>query len=113
MTTDVSKIAKVTGIPKKDVQAVKDFIFLEKHDLGKGKLEYFEPDYMMGESWRRLMNGNPEPHDILLLKHEIMEKELMASGMSQEEAHIKTSKKYNYDKEARKYHAEIKKHKKK
>lgn len=113
MSTDVAKIAQVTGIPEKDVQAIKNYIFMEKHDLGNGTLEYFAPDYMMAESWRRLSNGNPEPHDITLLKHEIMEKELMEKGMSQYEAHIKTSAKYDYDGEARRYYAEIKKHKKK
>ena len=40
-----------------------------------------------------------EKYDITLLKHEIMEKEHMKSGMAQEKAHIETSKVYNYSKE--------------
>lgn len=112
MTTDVSKIAKTTGIPKGKIQAVKDFIFNEKHDLGGSELEYFEPDYMMAESWQRLIEGKPEKHDITMINHEVMEKELMEQGMSQEEAHIKASKKYNYSKEAVEYYAKIKKYKK-
>jgi hypothetical protein len=80
--------------------------------LGGEKKEYFAPDYMMAESWQRLMSGKPEKHDITLLKHEIMEKKLMQSGMSQEMAHIETSKVYSYLKEAGEFYAKIKKYKK-
>lgn len=113
MKTDVARISRNTGISEKEVRSVKDFIFNEKHDLGGSELEYFEPDYMMAESWQRLIDGKPEHHDIILLQHEIMEKELMSKGMTQEEAHIEASKKYNYSKEAGKYYAKIEKHKKK
>ena len=112
MKTDVSKISASTGISKKDIQSVKDFIFNEKHDLGGEEPEYFEPDYMMAESWQRLIEGKPEQHDLTLLNHEIMEKELMSKGMTQEEAHIETSKKYNYSKEAGEFYAKIEKYKK-
>jgi len=112
MTTDVAKISKATGISEKEIQDIKNYIFLEKHDLGGEKKEYFAPDYMMAESWQRLMSGKPEKHDITLLKHEIMEKKLMQSGMSQEMAHIETSKVYNYSKEAGEFYAKIKKYKK-
>lgn len=112
MTTDVAKISKATGISEKEIQDIKNYIFLEKHDLGGEKKEYFAPDYMMAESWQRLISGKPEKHDITLLKHEIMEKKLMQSGMSQEMAHIETSKVYNYSKEAGEFYAKIKKYKK-
>lgn len=112
MTTDVAKISKATGISEKEIQDIKNYIFLEMHDLGGEKKEYFAPDYMMAESWQRLMSGKPEKHDITLLKHEIMEKKLMQSGMSQEMAHIETSKVYNYSKEAGEFYAKIKKYKK-
>lgn len=112
MKTDVAKIAKTTGMSTEEIQAVKDFIFLEKHDLGGKEKELFEPDYMMAQSWQRLIEGKPEKHDITMLKHEIMERELMAQGLSQEEAHIQTSKKYDYSKEAGEYYAKIEKYKK-
>lgn len=112
MKTDVAKIAKATGMAKEEVQAVKNFIFLEKHDLGGKELEYFKPDFMMAQSWQRLTEGNPEPHDITMLKHEVLERKLMAEGLSQEEAHLKASKEYNYSKEAGEYYAKIEKHKK-
>jgi hypothetical protein len=67
---------------------------------------------MMAESWQRLTEGKPEKHDITLLKHELMEKQLIEKGLSQEEAHLQTSKKYNYSKEAGEYYAKIDKFKK-
>ena len=111
MKTDVKKIAEATGFSEDDIQSVKDFIFLQKHDLGNGVLEYFEPDFMMAESWRRLQAGIPEPHDLTLVRHELMEQRLMKSGMAQDEAHRLTSKTYNYGKEAQEFYDKIKKYK--
>ena len=113
MKTDVSKIAKTTGFTQKQIQEVKDYIFYDKHDLGNGEPERFKPDFMMAQSWQRLIAGSPEKHDITLIRHEVMEKELIEQGMTQEEAHILTSKKYNYGKEALEYYAKIKKFKNK
>ena len=111
MKTDVSRIAKATGFAEEDIQTIKSYIFMEKHDLGGAELEYFAPDYMMAESWQRLIDGKPESHDITLLNHEIMERDLMKKGIPQDEAHIKASGKYNYAKEAGEYYAKIKKYK--
>mgnify|MGYP003302701526 CR=1 FL=1 len=110
MKTDVKKIAKTTEMPEADIQAIKDFIFYDKHDLGGEEPEYFEPDYMMAESWRRLIAGTPEKHDLTLIYHEDMERKLMKQGMSQNEAHIATTKKYNYDKEANEFYDKIEKY---
>lgn len=112
MTTDVEKIAKNTGYSINEIKEIKEFIFMTKHDLGGKEPEYFRPDYMMAESWRRLIDGKPEPHDLTLIKHEIMEKQLMSKGMTQEEAHLFTSQKYNYGKEANEFYGKIKKYKK-
>ena len=112
MKTDVPKIAKSTGYSEEQIQEIKNFIFLDKHDLGGPEPEYFAPDYMMAESWRRLIDGKPESHDLTLLKHEIKEKELIGQGYSQDEAHRLTSAEYNYSKEASKFYAKIKKYKK-
>lgn len=110
MKTDVEKIAQTTGYSTEEIQAIKNFIFIEKHDLGGKEPELFKPDYMMAESWQRLIAGKPEPHDMTLIKHEIMEKRLMAEGYSQDEAHILTARKYNYDKEANEFYDKIKKY---
>ena len=112
MKTDVSRIANATGFAEEDIRAIKYYIFMEKHDLGGKEPEYFAPDYMMAESWQRLIDGKPELHDITLLNHEIMERDLMKKGIPQDEAHIKASGKYNYAKEAGEYYAKIKKYKK-
>lgn len=112
MTTDVKKIAETTGYSEQEIQGIKNYIFIDEHDLGDQGVRQFDPDYMMGESWRRLIEGKPEQHDLTLIHHEILEKKLMQEGMSQEKAHIKASAKYNYDKEAREFYGKIKKFKK-
>ena len=112
MTTDVDRIADASGIDKDKIMEIKNYIFMEKHELGGTEKEYFDPDYMMAESWRRLIDGKPEKHDLTLLNHEIMECGLIQKGMSQQEAHIITAKKYNYDKEAQEFYGKIKKYRK-
>ena len=111
MSTDVAKIAENTGYPESVIQRIKNFIFVEEHDLGGPVLERFAPSFAMAQSWQRLISGNPKPHDLTLLRHELMEKELMDAGMSQDDAHIETSKVYNYAKESDEYYAALKEHK--
>jgi hypothetical protein len=59
---------------------------------------YFDSDYDIAESVRRLQEGkNIQEHDIMLIRHEAMEHDLMNNqGMSYEEAHELTNKTYNY-----------------
>ena len=78
--------------------------------LGEDLKKRFEPDFMIAESWQRLIDGSQKPHDITLIKHELLEKELMGKGMSQDKAHIDASKKYNYEKEASEFYGKIKKY---
>lgn len=110
MKTDVSRIAKNCGFLEEQIQSVKDYIFYEKHDLGGESPELFEPDYMMAESWKRLIDGKPHKHDLTLLKHELLEKELIKQGYSQSEAHILASKTHNYAKEAAEFYDNIEKY---
>lgn len=108
MTTDVQRIAQNTGFSEAQIQEIKSFIFLEKHDLGDGRIDYFDPSYIMAESWQRLIDGKQIlEHDITLLQHETMERSLMQQGYSQSEARLLTCKKYNYEKEARQYYDQI------
>ena len=111
MHTDVSKIAENTGYSEDVIQRIKNYIFIEEHDLGDELPRRFDPSFAMAQSWQRLISGMPEPHDLTLLKHEILEKELMDAGMSQHDAHIETSKKYNYTKESDDYYAALKERK--
>lgn len=110
MTTDIEKISKVSGFSEEEIGRVKNYVFYDEHDLGGEKPSRFVPNYMMGQSWQRLIDGKPEPHDITLIRHELMESELVSQGYSQAEAHIITSRKYNYSQEAVDYHSKIKKY---
>lgn len=113
MTTDVKRISENTGYPESLIQQIKDFVFNEKHDLGN-RVDYFDPDYKMAQSWQRLIDGKDiKTHDLTLLKHEQMEHDLMQQGYSQSDAHAITSQKYNYGKEASEYYDQIKKNSKK
>ena len=111
MTTDVARIAQNTGYSESVIQRIKNFIFMDKHDLGDLEPRRFDPSFAMAQSWQRLINGTPEPHDIVMLQHEILEQELMEGGLSQYQAHIEASKKYNYAKESDDYYAALKKRK--
>ncbi len=105
MKNDCERIAQNTGFSKQEIETVKRYVFLEKHDLGGEEEELFFPSYEMAESWRRLIDGKEiQNHDITLLKHELMERGLVEKGLSQDEAHRITSKKYNYGREAEAYY---------
>ena len=108
---DVERISKNTGYSKKQIQEIKNYLFIDKHNLGS-RFTRFDPSFEIAQSWNRLMNGNIESHDLTLIKHEIYEKELISNGMSQDDAHKETSKIYNYQKEAEEYYDSLKKRKK-
>ena len=113
MKTDYKRIAKNTGFSVDEIKEIKEYIFLKKHDLGNGKLEYFVASYDMAESWQRLIDGrNIQAHDLVLLNHEIMERDLIRKSLTQDEAHKLASKKYTYAKGAKEYYDRIKKNKK-
>lgn len=114
MKTDVTRIAKNTGYDKDAIQRIKNYLFIESHDLGEHGFRPFFPSCDIAQSWQRLMEGrNIQPHDLTLLKHEIMEQQLMRSGLTQDEAHFLTSQTYNYGREADDYYATLKKNNKK
>ena len=97
MTTDTANIAKNTGISQDKIDKIKRHIFIDEHDLITGR-KRFDPSYEMAQSWQRLINGTYEEKDIVLLKHEYAELRYMEKGLTQSEAHIKASAKYNYAK---------------
>lgn len=111
MNTDVARISENAGISEAEIAKIKKHVFLEKHDLGGDEPEYFYPNYEMAQSWQRLIDGkNIQKHDVTLLRHEAMERELMDKGYSQAEAHRLAEEKYNYSKESDEYYAETNKH---
>ena len=109
---DIKRIAKNTGYSEKQIEEIKNYLFIYKHDLGDGETRRFDPSFEIAQSWNRLIRGNAEKHDFTLIKHEIYEKQLISKGLNQDEAHKIASIKYNYRKESSEYYAKIKKRKK-
>ena len=111
MQTDVKRIAENTGFTEEEIQTIKEFVFLDEHELGDAAPKRFDPCYEMAQSWQRLIDGkNIQPHDITLLYHEKLEQQLMSEGLSQDEAHQIASSVFNYAKEAENYYGQIEKH---
>jgi hypothetical protein len=99
-TGDIEKIAKNTGFSTDDIKKVKEHIFINEYDLGWKNPSRFDPDYDMTVSWQRLTDGkNIQEMDLVMLKHELMEYELMLEKrLSYREAHEITELKYDYSK---------------
>lgn len=109
MSTDIVRIARNTGFRESDIAKVKNYVFMQYHYLETG-YKRFDPCFTMALSWQRLMLGNFLPHDITMLKHELLEIKLVSEGLSQNEAHIKAQQKFNYNKEVLDYHAKSNKY---
>ena len=82
---------------KQDVEIAFNHIFNDLHDLEEGKM-LFRPDYEMAQSWNRLINDdNIKENDLILLRHERMEHDLMyKEGYSYQEAHDIANLHYKY-----------------
>lgn len=98
-TDDIMKIAKYTGFTPEQILKVKNYLFLETHILSTG-IKRFDPSFEIAESWQRLsdMQEYVQPHDKLLIPHELMEMELVTRGVSQSKAHEQTCLEFNYPK---------------
>lgn len=108
---DVPKIARRTGFSKEQIQEIKNYLFIDVHDLGDRKSQ-FDPDFAIAQSWDRLTRGHIEKHDLTLIRHEVYERKLIVNGMSQNEAHIRATMKFNYEKESREYYDKLEKRQK-
>ena len=97
---EIVKVSNNSGLSQSDVEKIYNHIFINEYDLEDGR-KRFDPNYDMAESWRRLSEiggKNIQPHDLVMLNHELMEHDLMAKGMNYDEAHELTNKTYNYQK---------------
>lgn len=97
---EIVKVSNNSGLSQSDVEKIYNHIFINEYDLEDGR-KRFDPSYDMAESWRRLSEiggKNIQPHDLVMLDHELMEHDLMAKGMKYDEAHELTNKSYNYQK---------------
>lgn len=108
MTSDVKKIANRTGYSEKEIIRIKNYLFMEQHNLD-GELKRFDSSFEIAQTWQRLMTSNMEiqHHDIVLLEHELFEISLVDSGLTQDEAHIIASQSFNYEKESAIYYGKI------
>lgn len=104
------KVSKSASLDRSEVEQALVHILDSKYELdGPNNTKVytnFYPDYDMAESLQRLLMNNPEPHDIIMLKHEALEAQFMdKQGMSYVEAHMKANKQYNYQKVLATYHS--------
>lgn len=90
------KISGYTGLSERFAGQVFEHVFMEKHILDDG-VRKFDPDIDMAASFERLLNGNYNAADIVLLRHEHLERALEKRyNLIYREAHLKANKKYNY-----------------
>ena len=98
-STDVKRITENTDFTYEQILMVKHYLFIDKHYLESGQEpRHFDACFEIAESWRRLMSKHDEiePHDILLIKHELSKIDLVNKGFTQEDAHNISNKLYNY-----------------
>ena len=99
---DVPAIARNAGFSEDDIGRIKMYFFIDSHDLSDG-IHPFVPDCDIARSWQRLIKGNYIEADLLLIRHELFEMELVDNGLPQSEAHEQASAKYNYAKAIREW----------
>lgn len=98
-------IAKVGNISDTEGKQVFNHIFRNKHkfdDEISGEIyeDYFDPDYDMAQSFLRILNRQKVlERDIILIKHELLESNLMKenSNLTYKEAHKITNQHFNYE----------------
>jgi len=97
LKNDTSDIARNTGWKESDIQQIKDHLLFEKHKFDSGEIKSFDPNYQQALAWERLMKGNYNKNDILLLNHELFESNYMKKyGATYEKAHAEAQKQYNW-----------------
>lgn len=97
-SNDCQYIARNVNMSIECVSLIKSYIFNTRHVLTSG-FDLFSPSYEMAESWRRLSSKDSrhiQPHDVLLLQHEMLEIQYILQGYPQSNAHILASQTFNY-----------------
>lgn len=92
---EIDAVARAASMSYNDVEKIYNYVFIEKHHLDTG-YHRFSPDFYMANSWQRLREGKPLELDIVMLKHELIEMELVKSGKSYNEAHAIANLSANY-----------------
>ncbi|MFD2698987.1 WXG100 family type VII secretion target [Paenibacillus shunpengii] len=97
MKNHISDIAKNTGWKEADIQQIKNHLFIEKHKFDNGQVKLFDPNYQQAMAWERMVQGNYNKNDILLLNHELFESNYMKKhGATYEKGHAEAQKYYNW-----------------
>lgn len=107
--SDIEKITNNTEWNFSQILLVKNYLFINSHDLD-GDIRLFDPCFQIAESWRRLA-FDPEhiqTHDLTLIRHELLEMELISKGYTQTAAHNETELRFNYNKESDKFYNKLK-----
>lgn len=113
ITATLKAIAPELEISAYEIEKIKRYLFIDKHNLLDGYHKFYE-NADIADSWRRLQSGGKHvlPHDITLIRHERLEMMLVEGGMPQGEAHRIAEQKHNYHDESRRYHSgKARKHK--
>lgn len=95
--SDIERIATLLNKSNEQILLVKNYLFNDVHILSD-KIARFDPEIHIAQSWQRLayMQDKVLPHDLLLVEHELMEMDLVNSGVAQQVAHDLTNKRFNY-----------------
>lgn len=109
--TVINRIAKNGNISKKSAKNIYNHVFVESHRFVDGSTRMFDPDYDMAESFRRILDGKDiKSHDIVLIKHENLELNLMKKyNLAYEDAHNLAVRKYDYEKALDEFLKEVEK----
>lgn len=91
-----AKISRNTGFSYKFVESVFEHVFINRHFLYDGYRK-FDSSYDMAVSFQRLLTNKFTKADIVLLRHEHLEKAIEKRyNVEFKVAHILAEKKYNY-----------------
>lgn len=103
--SNIGKFKEMKDFTKEDVDIAFNHVFNDIHLLKDGE-SLFHPEIDMAESWERLITGKDiQSHDLILLKHELLEHDYMyvRGNMDYDTAHAKTDETYNYSKALTRY----------
>ncbi|WP_295237035.1 hypothetical protein [Veillonella sp.] len=96
----IKKLSEVSGMRLLSIQKVLAHVLYNRYNLDIGYTR-FDPSYEMSQSFQRLLIANGkevQEKDIIMLKHERLEYELMNKySKSYSEAHKLANKKHNYE----------------
>lgn len=96
--SDVKSIAENTGFDYENVLAIKKHLMEEEHLFKDGTIRKFDPSIDIALAWQRLMKGEQQEIEILLLNHELRElRYIQKTGCDYETAHNYSNQKYDWE----------------